>query len=81
MTTQSITFDAVLGDDGHLEVPQDAAARLAALGSGSTVHVEATPTRAQHKFTSSYGALAHLAPTLGTVDMLEVGTAARVGDI
>lgn len=70
---QPIAFDAVLDEDGHLQVPEDAAARLAELGAGSTVHVEATPTAAHRKpFESSYGILAHRREALENVDITAV---------
>lgn len=71
MTAQPIEFDAVLDDDGRLRVPDDAAARLAALGPGSTLHVEATPTSTKRTFKPTYGVLAHLRDKLD-VDFDEV---------
>ncbi|MDR1999043.1 MAG: hypothetical protein LBQ06_03750 [Frankiaceae bacterium] len=71
MTAAPIAFDAVLDEDGRLQVPDDAAARLAALGAGSKVHVEATPAPAKRTFKPTLGVLAHLRDELD-VDMLEV---------
>jgi hypothetical protein len=71
MAAEPIAFNAVVDEDGHLRVPADAAARLAALGAGSKVHVEATPADSTRRFKPSCGVLAHLRDGLD-VDMLEV---------
>ena len=71
MTAEPITFDAVLGKRGDLRVPEAAAARLAALGTGSTVHVQATPVPARRKFKPTYGVLAHLRKELD-IDISQV---------
>lgn len=76
MTAEPIAFQTVLDEDGHIRVPDDAAARLGeqlghAPRPGEALEVIVKPAR-RKPFRSSYGILAHRREALENVDIAAV---------